>query len=58
MRLIESCSIIFSLFWSSKKEVISVSTYPGATTLDVIFLEPISLLIDFANPINPAFDAA
>ena len=58
MRLIESCSIIFSLFWSSRNEVISVSMYPGATTLEVIFLDPISLLIDFAKPINPAFDAA
>ena len=58
MRFIESCSIIFSLFSSLINDVMSVSIYPGATTLDVIFLLPTSLLIDFDNPIKPAFDAA
>ena len=55
---IESCPIISSFCSSFKNEVISVSIYPGAMTLEVIFLEPSSLLIVFANPINPALDAA
>ena len=50
------------IHWSTTSwfnlSVISVRINPGATTFDLIFLEPSSRAIDFENPIIPAFDAA
>jgi hypothetical protein len=40
------------------REVMSVSTKPGATTLTVIDLVPSSLASERAMPIRPALDAA
>ena len=58
MRLMDNLSKILSFCSSVRKDVISVSIYPGAITFDVMFLDPISLAIDLLKPTKPAFDAA
>src|ERR1700730_17766302 len=42
----------------SEASVSSVRTYPGATALQVMLREPISLAIDLVKPISPALAAA
>ena len=48
---------ISSLTLSGNDLVISVSIYPGATTLIFIFLDANSFATDFEKPITPALDA-
>ena len=40
----------------SKKDVISVSIYPGATQFTVMFLEPNSFASDLVKPLSADFD--